>query len=91
MAIASLIFGIISLMGTCLALLPVVQLFNYCINLPAALFGLLLAIGHLVRNQGNPDDRMKGVAIAGLAMNLIALLVAGGRIVLSLVFGGGIL
>jgi hypothetical protein len=90
MAIASLIFGIISLMGTCLALLPLVQILNYCINLPLAVFGALLGTGHLVRNRGNRDDSHRGVAIAGLVLNVIALVLAVARIVLSVVFGFGV-
>lgn len=91
MAIASLIFGILSLVGACLALLPIVQVFNYCVNLPAAVFGTLLAIAHLLRNRQNPEDRHRVVAIAGLVINLVALILAVGRMIFSLAFGGGVL
>lgn len=91
MAIASLIIGILALLGTCVSLLPVVQVFNYCINLPLALLGLALASAHFIRHREPPADPQRGLAVTGLALNLLALVLALGRVLISLVFGAGIL
>jgi len=90
MAIASLIFGILSFLGTCVALLPIITILNYCFNLPLSVLGTLLGIAHLVRAREMPVDKLKGVAITGLVLNGLALLIALARIILSLSFGLGI-
>ena len=91
MAIASLVIGILSLLGTCLALLPVVQVLNYCVNLPLSMLGVILASAHLIRMRTASEDPARGVAIAGLVLNLLALVVVVVRILISLIFGAGIL
>jgi len=88
MAIASLIFGILSVMGACVAMIPIITVINYCINLPLALLGTLLGISHLVRFREIPNDKLKGVAIAGLVLNILALVMALGRLIFSLVISG---
>ena len=90
MAIASLVFGILSLVGTCVALVPVISVLNYCLNLPMAVLGTVFGIAHLIRAREMTEDRQKGLAITGLVLSVLALLIAIVRIILSLVFGLGI-
>ena len=90
MAIASLVFGILALTGTCIGLIPIISVINYCVNLPLSVLGTLLGIAHLLRFHEAPEDRLKGVAIAGLVLSSLALILALTRTILSLLFGWGV-
>jgi hypothetical protein len=87
MGITSLILGILSLMGVCISLIPLLNILN-CITLPMALIGLILGIADVVRKKGQPKG--KGAAIAGLTLNGLALLIGIIRVVISLITTGGI-
>ncbi|GAB4404241.1 MAG: hypothetical protein OHK0052_26840 [Anaerolineales bacterium] len=88
MGIVSLVFGILTFLGVCLSLIPFLNILN-CFTLPVALIGLLLGIADLLANK--EKEGSKGVAIAGVVLCSIALLLGGGRALLSLVTTGGIL
>ena len=87
MAITSLILGILSFLGVCLSLIPLLNILN-CVTLPVALIGLILGTAALVRRKNQPKG--KGVAIAGLTLNALALLIGIVRVAISLVTTGGI-
>ena len=88
MGIASFVIGILSLSGVCVAFIPLLNILN-CITLPVAGLGVVLAFADLVR-AGAPREG-KGLAIAGMVLNLTALLLGGGRFLISLFTTGGIL
>lgn len=87
MGIVSFILGILSLMGTCLALIPLLNLFN-CIMLPLALFGAIFGLVDVLHKRDREQSNALG--IAGLVMNLLALAVGGTRFVISLLTTWGI-
>jgi len=87
MGTTSLILGILSLMGVCISLIPLLNILN-CITLPMALIGLILGIADMVRKKDQPKG--KGAAIAGLTLNGLALLIGIIRVVISLLTTGGI-
>ena len=84
MGIASLILGILSLTGVCVSLIPLLNIIN-CITLPVALIGAILGLADLF----NKDER-KGAAIGGMILCILALLVGGTRVIISLITTGGI-
>ncbi len=88
MAIASLLLGILSLLGVCLALVPLLNVVN-CIMLPLALFGLILGIAAWMK-QSDEEERDKA-AMIGIVLNSLALLVGIVRMLASLLTTGGIL
>ncbi len=85
MGIASLILGILSFTGVCVSLIPLLNILN-CITLPVALIGTILGLADLI---GNKDER-KGAAIGGMILCILALLVGGTRVIISLITTGGI-
>lgn len=87
MGIASFILGVLSLSGVCLALIPFVNLLN-CLTLPAAFFGGLLGLLEVMRDRQPGESR--ALAMTGLALNLTALVLGGGRFLISLFTTGGI-
>lgn len=88
MAIASLLLGILALLGVCLALVPLLNVVN-CIMLPLALFGLILGIAAWMK-QSDEEERDKA-AMIGIVLNSLALLVGIVRMLASLLTTGGIL
>lgn len=80
MGILSLVLGILSASGVCLSFLPLLNLVN-CISLPIALLGVISGLVGLFRPKG------RGLAIAGLTLNSLALLVGVGRVVISCLAG----
>ena len=88
MGITSLIFGILSLSGVCVSLVPLLNFLN-CVTLPVALIGAILGIVDLLRQK--PEGEGKGAAITGLILCGLALLVGGVRAAISFFTTGGIL
>ena len=86
MGIVSLILGILSFIGVCISLIPLLNILN-CITLPIALIGTILGLEDLRKK----DNGRKGVAITGLILCGLALLVGGTRAIISLLTTGGIL
>jgi hypothetical protein len=84
MGIASMIIGIFSVLGVCVSLIPLLNVLN-CVGLPLGLLGAILGIAALVSGRGS-----KGIAIAGITLNGLAILVGVVRFVISLVTTGGI-
>jgi hypothetical protein len=88
MGCASLIIGVLSLVGVLVALIPLLNFLN-CIILPTAMLGAALALAELVSyrepNQG------KGAAIFGLLINGLALLIGLARFLTSFFTTGGFL
>ncbi len=84
MGIASLILGLLSFLGVCVSLIPLLNILN-CFTLPLALIGAILGLADLL----NKDDD-KGAAVAGMIMCCLALLIGGVRAVISLMTTGGI-
>jgi hypothetical protein len=88
MGVLSFILGLLSAFGVCLALVPLLNVFN-CVFLPVAMFGVLLGFVDLVRFKSPGEGR--GFAIAGMAISLLAILLGGSRFLISLLTTGGIL
>ena len=84
MGVASLILGILSLMGVCVSLIPFLNILN-CITLPIALIGAILGLADLL----NQDER-KVAAIAGMILCGLALLIGIIRVIISLFTTGGL-
>ncbi len=80
MGVTSLILGILSTSGVCLSFIPFLNLAN-CLILPLALVGAIFGIVGLFRPRG------RGLAIAGLVLNGLALLIGAGRVVISCLAG----
>ena len=85
MGIASLVIGIVALSGVCLSLVPLLNVLN-CFILPFAIVGALLGLLDVLK-----PGREHGFAVAGLVINLVALMVGGSRFLISLFTTGGIL
>jgi len=85
MGIASLIIGILSLLGVCISLIPFLNVLN-CVGLPLGLLGVILGIAALVSKRGS-----NGLAITGIVLNGLAILVGVIRFVISLLTTGGII
>ena len=85
MGIASLIIGILSLLGVCISLIPFLNVLN-CFGLPLGLLGLILGIAALISKRGS-----NGMAITGIILNSLAILVGVIRFVISLLTTGGII
>lgn len=88
MGIASLVIGILSVLGVCVALIPLLNLLN-CITLPFAFVGAALGFVDILRPREYGPGR--GFGVAGLILNLTALGVGGLRFAISLFTTGGIL
>jgi hypothetical protein len=84
MGITSLIIGILSSMGVCISLIPLLNFLN-CIGLPLGLFGVILGVAALVSHHGS-----KGLAISGIVLNCLAILVGIVRFAISLITTGGL-
>lgn len=85
MGTISLILGILSLMGVCVSLVPLLNILN-CITLPVALVGAILGLADLI----NKEER-NGMAVGGLILCGLALLIGGARALISILTTGGIL
>ena len=85
MGIASLVIGILSILGVCTSLIPFLNVLN-CVGLPLGLLGAILGIAALFSKAGS-----KGIAIAGITLNSLAILVGAIRFVISLITTGGII
>lgn len=84
MGIVSIIIGVLSVIGVCVSLIPLLNVLN-CVGLPLGLLGAILGIAALVSRRGS-----KGLAIAGITLNSVAILVGVVRFVISLITTGGI-
>lgn len=82
MQVASLVLGIVTIMGFLLGLIPCFGWFNW-INIPVAIVGVVLGIIAMTTNE-SPS---KGMAIIGLVLCAIAVVVG----FLRLVLGGGVI
>ena len=82
MQIVSLVWGILAFLGMVVAFLPCLGALNW-VNIPFAGAGLVLSIIALA--TAKPENR--GVAIAALAANSVAVAIG----VIRLVLGGGII
>ena len=82
MKTASLIFGILSLLGMFLGFIPCFGAFNW-INIPFAILGLIISVLAYTKVDGEP----KRNATAGLVMCSIAIVFG----LIRLIAGGGIL
>jgi uncharacterized membrane protein YgaE (UPF0421/DUF939 family) len=80
MSVLSLVWGILSLVGMFIGLIPLLGWYNW-INIPFAVIGLI--IGIVAVSTGAPDRR--GPAIAGLVCCAIAIFL--GAIRLTIGFG----
>ena len=87
MGIASLVLGIIATTGVCISFIPLLNLLN-CVTLPLALFGAIFGLVDLLREKEPGQNR--NLAVAGLVLSVLALIVGGVRVVISLVTTGGI-
>jgi len=86
-AVLSFLLGVLALVGTCVALIPLVNLLN-CVALPTALFGLLFGVASLMRTpEGESHNKL---AVAGVVLSSLALLVGGVRMLISLLSTGGL-
>ncbi len=85
MGIASLVIGILSILGVCISLIPFLNVLN-CVGLPLGLLGAILGIAALISRRGS-----KGLAIAGITLSSLAILVGVIRFVISLITTGGII
>jgi hypothetical protein len=84
MGAASFILGLLSLTSVCVALLPLLNVLN-CVSLPLAVVGSVLGFVDLLRERRGG----RGLAIAGLILNLLALTVGGARFLISVLTTGG--
>lgn len=81
MGIVGLVFGIISIVGFFIGLIPFLGWFNW-FNIPLAFVGLVISIVGAASN-----DNSKGPAITGIVLCAIAIFVGA----LRLMLGGGLL
>lgn len=81
MSIASLVFGILAIIGMLVGLVPCLGSLNW-LNIPFSFIGLIISI---VALSNAPPDK-KGAAIAGTILCAIALLLG----TMRLIAGGGI-
>ncbi len=88
MGVASMLVGLFALGSACVAFMPALNLVNYCVTFPLALLGIVLS---LVALASPPERVSRLVAGTGLALSLLAMLLAGVRVVISLFIGAGIL
>ena len=88
MGIASLVIGILTFLGMCISLVPFLNLLN-CFTLPLALLGVIVGLIDLLSERRAGDTR--AWALAGIALNLVVLLGAGIRFLISFFSTGGIL
>jgi energy-coupling factor transporter transmembrane protein EcfT len=84
MGIASLVIGILSLIGVCVSLFPLLNVLN-CIGVPVGLLGAILGVAALFSEREN-----KWVAVAGLIFNGLALIIGVVRFAISFFTTGGI-
>ena len=77
-----MIFGLLSLLGFFICLLPLLGALNW-LNIPFAVIGLVISIIALTTAKDEP----RGQSIAGLIMCLVAILFG----MLRLMLGGGVL
>lgn len=84
MGIASLVIGILSLIGVCVSLIPLLNVLN-CIGVPVGLLGAILGVAALFSEREN-----KWVAVAGLIFNGLALIIGVVRFTISFFTTGGI-
>lgn len=82
MGIASFVIGLLTILGACVNLIPGLSWAN-CILGPAALVGIILGLVSLFSKHEN-----KVFGGIGLALNVIALVIAILRIILSFAAGG---
>jgi len=83
MQIASLIFGILSLVGMLIAFIPCLGSLNW-INIPFAIVGLVISA---ISYSNAPVGESKGSEMAGIIMCGIAIIFG----MFRLVIGGGII
>ncbi len=81
MGIVGLVFGVISIVGFFIGLIPFLGWFNW-FNIPLAFAGLILSIISAASNENS-----KGPAITGIILCSIAVFIGGFRLML----GGGLL
>ena len=84
MPMLALIWGIVSFVGFCIALLPCVGWLNW-VTIPFAMIGVVLGLVALAR--AGRERQPQGPAIAGLVLSGTAVLLGTVRLML----GGGIL
>jgi hypothetical protein len=82
MGIASFVIGLLTILGACVNLVPGLSWANYFLG-PVALIGAILGVVSFF-----PQHENKVFGGIGLALNIIALLIAIIRIILSFVAGG---
>lgn len=83
MKIASLIFGILAIIGMIVGFFPCLGTLNW-INIPFATIGLIISI---VAMKQAKEDEPKGNVIAGLVLCGVAMLFG----LIRLIAGGGVL
>jgi len=81
MSTASLVFGILSIIGMVIAFFPCLGSLNW-LNIPFSVIGLV--IGIIALNQ--PQKEQRGNAIAGIVLCTIAIIFG----LLRLIVGGGV-
>lgn len=85
MNVAAVLIGLFAFFSACVAFFPLLNALNYCVTLPLSLLGIVFSLVAISR-QGEA----RALALLGLVLNLLALFIAGVRVVLSFWFGGGI-
>ncbi len=85
MSPAATLLGFFALLSACVAFFPLLNALNYCLTLPLGILGLVLSLTTLARPRDGGF-----LAMTGLFLSLTALFIAGIRIVLSFLFGGGL-
>jgi len=88
LGIISLIIGVLSISGVCVSLVPFLNLLN-CVNLPLALIGVTFGFIDMVRYK--PEGQGRAAGILGFILCLLALLIGGGRFLISILTTEGIL
>ena len=82
MSLISVIFGILSLIGLFIAVIPCLGWLNW-LNIPFAIMGAIISAIALVKAERGQE----GMALMGLVLCAIAIVAGGFRLVL----GGGVL
>jgi hypothetical protein len=80
MSVVGFIFGIISIFGLLLGLIPLLGWFNW-LNIPFAILGLVFSV------VGTSQGRNRSLGVAGIILCSGAILVG----ILRLILGGGII